>query len=106
MIIKLSPSQMDTELTASVSGDTITLNGDVIDFSQLKDDEILPSTAIASEWVAGDVRRMNGDIHLTLVLPHGSSAPYATRYPVAFTEPMEIKSGIIPLPIYDEAKND
>lgn len=101
MIIKLSPSRMDTKLTASVSGDSITVNGDVIDFSPLADGEILPSYAVESMWITGDVRRVNGDIHLTLILPHGASSPYEARYPAAFTEPMTIKSGPIPLPSYD-----
>ncbi|MFB0774316.1 hypothetical protein [Aeromonas salmonicida] len=101
MKIKLSAVRMDEQLTASVSGDTITVNGQVLDFSPLQEGDMLPAGAVDSPWLQGAVSRISGDIHLTLVLPHGSNAPHETRFPAAFDTPMTMVDGEVPLPPYD-----
>lgn len=102
MKIKLSPVRMDEQLTASVSADTITLNGTNLNFGPLLDGETLPNEAINNKWISGDVHRINGEIHLTLVLPHGATAPQETRFPAAYDVPMTVSSGAVPLPPYNE----
>lgn len=101
MKIKLSPVRLDDRLDAAVSGNVITINGELFDFSQLNDGESLPSSAIESTWIIGSVANIGGEIHLTLVLPHGANAPHETRFPAAFAEPMTVHSGPVPLPPYD-----
>jgi len=101
MIIKLSPVRMDIQLTARVSGDILFVNGDPLDFSPLPEGGVLPSGAIISDWVVGDVCRENGEIYLVLRLPHGPFAPHETRFPAAFYEPMTVIDGVVPLPPYD-----
>lgn len=101
MFITLSPSRMNESLNAIVNHDIIIINGVEIDFSPLTHDDILPATAINSVWIAGDVRRVNNEIHLALFVPHGANAPYETRYPAALVEPLHIISGPVPLPPYD-----
>lgn len=101
MKIKLSPVRMDVGLSASVSGDVLTVNGIAIDLSPLEEGSMLPSSAIDSPWVSGDITRTDGVISLTLNLPHGANAPYETRFPAAYTVPITVTEGPIPLPAYD-----
>lgn len=101
MKIYLSPCRMEEQLAASVESDIITVNGIALDFGQLNDGDSLHESAINSQWIAGNVTRIDGEIFLTLRLPHGANAPRTTRYPSAFTDPMTITSGQVPLPPYD-----
>ena len=100
MKIKLSPVRSDNEpLIASVKGDVITVNGAAYDLSPLEAGEELP----APEPFAGSITRDDGGvIHLTLMLPHGANAPEETRFPAAFETAIDIESGDVPVPPYDE----
>lgn len=101
MKIKLSAVRMDEQLTASVSGDVLTVNNQVLDFSPLLEGASLPSEAVDTEWLQGNIARINGEIHLTLLFPHGANAPYETRFPTAFETPITVLEGEVPLPPYD-----
>lgn len=81
MIISLSPVRMDETLTASITGDVLTLNGEAFDFTQLPEGATLPAEAIASDWITGPVSRIDGDLHLTLRLPHGPNPSEAVSFP-------------------------
>lgn len=95
MHITLSPVRLDDTLTASLVGDVLTLNGQAFDFSALPEGGTLPAEAIASDWIVGSVSRINGELHLTLRLPHGPNPSRA----VAFPEPIHVtEDGPIPLP--------
>ena len=77
MLIRLSPARHDFALSASVSGDTITLNGTVIDLSSVAEgDEFWTE----NEWVLGPVTRVDGQLRLLLMLPYGPDAPEATKW--------------------------
>lgn len=95
MHITLSPVRLDETLTASRAGDVLTLNGETFDFGPLPEGATLPAAAIDSDWVVGDVARLDGELHLTLRLPHGPNPSRA----VAFPEPIHVtEDGPIPLP--------
>lgn len=95
MQITLSPVRLDETLTASLTGDTLTLNGETFDFSALPEGGTLPAEAIVSDWIVGPVSRVNGELHLTLRLPHGPNPSRA----VAFPEPIKVtEDGPIALP--------
>jgi hypothetical protein len=99
MHITLSPVRLDETLTASRTGDVLTLNGAAFDFGPLPEDATLPAEAIDSPWIVGPVSRIDGELHLTLRLPHGPNP----RHAVAFPEPIHVtEDGPIPLPT-DEA---
>lgn len=106
MKIKLSPVRADTApLQATVkNGDTIVINGELFDFSPLQAGETLPVAAMGgtSPFVSDIERDKSGELHFTLRLPHGAFAPKETRFPVAFTVPMIVIDGEVPLPPYDE----
>lgn len=82
MIIKLSPVRSDAGLSVAKSGDTLEVNSVVLDFSQLPDGATLPAEAVGCEFVIAPVERINGDLVLTLMLPHAADAPQAARFPV------------------------
>lgn len=82
MIIKLSPSRSDAELTVRKEKDALTINGVTFDFSRLAESSTLPAEAVGCEFVVAPVERINGDLMLTLMLPHAADAPQAARFPV------------------------
>lgn len=95
MQIALSPVRLDEALTASLAGDVLTLNGQPFDITQLPEGATLPADAIDSDWITGPVERINGELHLTLRLPHGPNPSQA----VAFPEPIHVtEDGPIALP--------
>lgn len=95
MQINLSPIRSDEPLVVSKSGDVLTINGEVFDFSPLPDGASLPAEAIDSTHFAGPVERIDGELHLTLRLPHGPNASEALRFP----EPIEMTGdGPVPIP--------
>ncbi|MDH1236571.1 hypothetical protein [Stutzerimonas stutzeri] len=99
MHITLSPVRLDETLTATRSGDVLTLNGQTFDFGPLPEGATLPAEAIDSEWIVGPVSRIDGELHLTLRLPHGPNPSQA----VAFPEPIHVtEDGAIPLPFDPE----
>ncbi|WQN26140.1 hypothetical protein ULE26_12830 [Stutzerimonas stutzeri] len=95
MHITLSPVRLDEPLAASRVGDVLTLNGEAFDFGPLPEGATLPADAIVSDWLVGDVSRIDGALHLTLRLPHGPNPSRA----VAFPEPVTVtEDGPIALP--------
>lgn len=82
MIIKLSPVRSDLSLSVLKQGDTLQVNSAALDFSRLPDGATLPAEAVGCDFVIGPVERINGDLVLTLMLPHAADAPQAARFPV------------------------
>ena len=91
MFIKLSPVRSDEPLTLEVSGDTLLINDVPFDFSPLPEGAILPVAAIDSTWIAEDVKRMDGVIHVSIMLPHADDA---ARFP----QPITAAAGPVELP--------
>lgn len=98
MIITLSPMRSDQHLTLVRHGDTLTLNDTTLDFSSLSEGGTLALEDAGSPWIVSDVRRTNGQIALTLILPHGSEAPAQTLFPA----PLHVTTdGPVALPPFD-----
>lgn len=87
MIIKLCPEFSDGVLSVNKSGDVLTIDGEQFDFRDLPEGAVLPSSAVDSSFVVGDITRKNGDLIITLRLPHAQDAPEATRYPADIVNP-------------------
>lgn len=85
MLINLSPTRSDKLLSISKSADTLTINGVPYDFSQLPNGATLPREAINCEFIISDVSRINGEIELTILLPHGANASHEARFPEPIT---------------------
>jgi hypothetical protein len=95
MQIKLSPQRRDDTLTVTKQGDTLTINGTAYDFSVVPDGATLPKEATDCAWLASDVERIDGVLHLTLLLPHGANASEAARFPQPIINPAD---GALELP--------
>lgn len=89
MIIKLSPAGCDAELRVVKSGDTLIVNGVILDFTQLEDGSTLPADAVGSEWVIRTVERIDGELIVTLTLPHIADAPESVRFPADIFNPAD-----------------
>ena len=99
MKINLSPQLRNDKLAVVKTGDKLTLNGVDFDFSQLTNGATLPASAIDSEWLVGSVSRVNGELELALILPHGPNPSQSVAYP----EPIiAIEDGEVPLPFDPE----
>jgi hypothetical protein len=94
MLISFSPIRWDQELSLSVDGDVLTINGEPFDFSLLEDDDLLPAEAIGSDFIVDPVTRTDGDIVLTVLLPIPSEATESQRFPWQ----VEVTEGEVTLP--------
>ena len=95
MKIKLNPQRRDDTLTVTKQGDTLTINGEAFDLSVIPDGATLPADALSSEFLSGPVERINGELHVTLTLPHGPDASEAARFPADIIDPAD---GVLELP--------
>lgn len=100
MKIILSPVRMDEPLMLDREGDVLWLNGEQCDLGPLSEGATLPADAISSKWFTGQVDRVNGELELTIILPHGPNAPESTRFPLPVTV---TENGPVNLPAYDIA---
>lgn len=81
MIINLNAQRRDDTLSLNKQGETLTINGIPYAFSQLPEGATLPREAIGCEFIVSDVNRVNGEIELTILLPHGANASHEARFP-------------------------
>lgn len=92
MIISLSPQLRPDTLELSRAGDSLTLNGESFDFTDLAEGE---ARSLDCPWIIGPVRREAGVLHLVVLLPHDADAPEETRFPA----PVEVAAdGPVTLP--------
>lgn len=95
MKISLSPQRRDDALEVVKAGDTLTINGAPFDFSALPDGATISAREIPCEWLVGAVERIAGELHLTLILPHGANPSQSVAYPAPIIDPPD---GVIALP--------
>lgn len=81
MLINLSPIYSDKTLEITKTNDTLTINGESFDFSQLPNGATLPREAIGCEFILSDVHRVNREIELTLLFPIRADASHEARFP-------------------------
>ncbi len=99
MHITLAPIRSDSELTLARAGSALVINGVTYDFAPLPEGAILPRAAVDCPALADDVTRTGGVLQITLLLPHGGSAPPETLFP----EPITVTSdGPVSLPPHDQ----
>jgi hypothetical protein len=99
MRISLSPQRRDDKVAVSKAGDLLTINGEQFDFTGLPDGATIPAGEVPCQWIVGPVERIDGDLHLTLLLPHGPSPSQAVAFPTDIVDPVD---GEIALPHEEE----
>lgn len=95
MRIDLIPVLSARTLALSRSGETLTINGDTIDFSVVPEGAIVPMGAIACDMISGTVRRIDGQLRIPVILPIGYAASAAQLTPAPIIDPAD---GPIALP--------
>lgn len=97
MKISFTPQRGPTPMTLAVSNDILTIDGEAFDFSGIPDGATVPRDAVSCGSLVSDIERIDGEICLTLILPHGAKAPIETRFP----EPIIATAGEVTLPLFD-----
>lgn len=100
MQINLSPQRRDDALALTKAGDILTINGNQFDFSTLPNGATIEAGIVPCEWIVGAVERVGGEIHLTLILPHGPNPSQVVAFPAAISNPPD---GVIALPFDPQA---
>jgi hypothetical protein len=95
MRIKLIPQRSDAALTLSRDGDVLAINGDNFDFSDLPDGAEIPFGEIPSDFIVGPVRRVDGNLQITLVMPCNARSPLLATMPADIIDPPD---GVLALP--------
>ena len=95
MHIILLPQRRDDTLTVSKQGDTLTVNGIAYDFSVIPDGATLPASAVDCEFITGNIERINGVLHISLILPHGPNPSQEVAFPAPIINPPD---GVLELP--------
>lgn len=89
MHITFSPQRSDDTLTVLRQGDTLSINGDAFDFSALPDGATIASENSPSPWITGPIERIDGKLHLTLLLPYGPNPSAAVAFPEPLVDPAD-----------------
>ena len=95
MKITLIPQRRDDVLTVSKDGDTLIINGEPFDFSSVPDGATLLRDAVQCDLLVSDIERVDGILHLSLILPYAANAAQQTLFP---TPCVVTSDGVIPLP--------
>lgn len=99
MKITLHPLLSDATIEATVNGDVITINGEVLDFGPLKEGFNLPGAAVSSAMVVDAylITRTNGNININLHLPVTTGTAEEIKNP---PQPVviDLKKGVVPFP--------
>lgn len=87
MKISFSPQRRDGVLEVIKDGDKLRINGELFSFVSLPDGATIPAGNVPCEWITGPVERINGEIYLTLVLPHGPRPSHKVAFPTPLENP-------------------
>ncbi len=101
MKITFHPARSDARLKLERQGDRLLVNNETYDFSAVPEGATLPQAAVTGDWLADDVTRKDGVLHLAVILPIGKDANKKSRFPAPVTLSQD---GPVPLPT-DKAKS-
>lgn len=89
MIVNFIPQGNNALVLESLErhGDTLIINGESYDLSVIPDGATLPNATEATgcEFIRGDIERIDGELHVTVLLPHG---PLPQPQSVLFPQPV------------------
>lgn len=91
----------EEELFVLKSGNSLTVNNEMFDFSRMLDGDILPSSAIESDWFVNNIINTASELELTLILP----LPWNYSQEQAFPVPLvDVPDGLVnfPRPLSEE----
>ena len=85
MRISFSPQRSEASLTIRKSGELLIIGDTSIDFSSIPDGATVQDARRFHAMLRGAIERIDGEIHVTVVLPIGPAAPEAVRFPSTVT---------------------
>lgn len=94
--IKFYPARSDDMelLTVSVKGFVVTMNGEVFDFSPLKDGDSLHPDAVDNLYFTDDITVTGSDLNIGLLMPYR----FTEDKFILFPSPVSVKSGKVAVP--------
>lgn len=96
MIINLSPQRRDDTLVLEKNGDVLTFNGEVVNLTDMPEGSTLPPFAVDCGWILPtEIRRVDGRIELTIIMPHGQNPQSHVAFPEPIIDPPD---GLIVFP--------
>lgn len=95
MKLSFSPQVSGRLLAVVKLGDALKINGDLFDFAMLPEGASLPSSAVNCDFIVDDVRRVDGHVNITLLLPIAWDATHDACFPSPIINPPD---GVIRLP--------
>lgn len=95
MHLTIIPQRRDDAIAVSKQGDALTINGSAYDFSVIPEGATLPASAVDCEFITGNIERINGVLHISLILPHGTNPSQAVAFPAPIINPPD---GVLELP--------
>ncbi|MDF8360132.1 hypothetical protein [Achromobacter anxifer] len=96
MIITLSPQICGLRVpNIERDGDALIIDGTRFDFGQLAEGAAQARDATASPYFAGEVRRQDGQVRVSILFPIDELASDEMRFPVPFVDP---PGGLLELP--------
>lgn len=98
MRISFSPQRRDGALVLEqTTTDRLRINGELFNFATMEEGDLIPE--VPSEWISGPVEKIDGEVRLTLILPHGPNPSQA----VAFPDPISVtEDGPIDVPLDEQ----
>lgn len=81
IILLLHPQRSDKPLALERDGDTLIVNGERFDFTELPKEAVLPPSAISSPFFTGPVRRDRDHLYINMLLPLSEASAESSRYP-------------------------
>lgn len=95
MRISFSPQRRnDTLVLERTAPDRLRINGDLFNFGPLAEGDAIPAGAIPCDWIVGAIERVDGEIHLKVILPHGASPDPHVAFPAPIIDPPEGPIGL------------
>lgn len=80
--IVLSPQFSNAELRLEKTGSFLKINGVPCYFGTLNDGDEIPSEAIDSDVIVGGIKKVDGIVHLTVIMPYSDAdVPEHIRFP-------------------------
>ncbi|OJF97562.1 hypothetical protein [Pararhizobium antarcticum] len=95
MNISFSPQRRNDALIIEKAGEVLTINGTAFDFSVIPEGATLPASAVDCEFITGNVQRIEGILHLTMILPHGPDPSADVANPADLSMPPD---GVLAIP--------
>jgi hypothetical protein len=76
------PKSLTLERTAP---NRLRINGELFNFGPMEDGDVIEPGTVPCEWITGTVEKIDGEVQLTLILPHGPNPSQAVAFPVPIT---------------------